>query len=128
MVWPAPRTKTSSRFALQEATLGPALKEPPRSSQSLHCGPLADGVGDEVTGRLVDGLGGEAVARAAGRTIRKRPVPASSSTVLPKITGSDQRRWVLIMRGSTTKHNIPLGPDLSAPPVGNYPLEMITSQ
>jgi hypothetical protein len=25
MVWPAPRTKTSSLFALQEATLGPAL-------------------------------------------------------------------------------------------------------
>ena len=106
MVWPAARTKTSSRFTLQDATLGPALKEPPRSSQSLHWGPPSDGVGERVADGSLDGPGGDVVARAAGRTIMKRPVPASSSTALPKIIGSDHRGWVLIMWGSTTKHTI----------------------
>jgi hypothetical protein len=32
------------------------------------------------------------------------------------------------MRGSTTKHDIPQDTGLSAPSVGNNPLEMITSQ
>src|SRR4249920_3474769 len=91
MVW-APRAKTSNLFILQEATLGPALKEPPRSSHSLHCGPLSDGVAEGVAGGLLEGLMGDVVARAAGRTMRKRPVPASSSTALPKITASDHRR------------------------------------
>ena len=92
MVWPVARTKTSSRFTLQEVTLGPALKEPPRSSQSLHCEPVSDTVGEGVADGALDRLGGDAVARAPGRTIKKRPVPASSSTALPKITGSDHRR------------------------------------
>ena len=47
------------------------------------------------------------VARAVGREIRKRPVPASSSTTLAKITRSNDRRWVLIMWGSTTAPHIP---------------------
>jgi hypothetical protein len=42
------------------------------------------------------------MARTAGRTIRKSPVPASTSSALPKINGSVQRRRKLIMWGSTT--------------------------
>ena len=49
--------KTSSLFTPQEATLGPALKEPPRSSQSLHCGLLSDGAAENVAGRSLDGFG-----------------------------------------------------------------------
>src|SRR4029450_6472414 len=102
MVWPAARTKTSSLFTLQEVTLGPALKEPPRSSQSLHCGLLPDGAAENVAGHSLNGLGGAVVARAVGREIKKRPVPASSNTTLAKITSNDDRRWPLIRWGSTT--------------------------
>jgi hypothetical protein len=42
------------------------------------------------------------VVAPAARMIKKIPVPESSKITLPKITASDQRRWVLIMRRSTT--------------------------
>jgi hypothetical protein len=107
MVWPAARANTSNLLTLQEVTLGPALKKPPRSSQSLHCGPLSGGVVEGVGGEFPEGLGAGVVARTSWRAVRKRPVPASSSTTLPKITGSGHRCCVLIMWGSTTKHDIP---------------------
>ena len=113
MVWPAARTKTSSLFTLQAATLGPALKVPPDHSSRLHCGLLPDGAAENVAGRSLNGFGGGAVARAVWREIRKRPVPASSSTTLAKITRSIDRRCVLIMWGSTTAPYLP-GADLSA--------------
>jgi hypothetical protein len=128
MVRPAARTKTSSLFTLQEATLGPALKEPPRSSQSLHCGPLADNAGDGTANGSLDEPGSGVLARAVGRTIKKRPVPASNNTTLAKITGSKgHRRRVLIMWGSTTMHTIPQTTDLSAFQRVIKPTEMITT-
>ena len=109
MICPAPRVKTSSRFGLHDATLGPALNEPPRSSQSLHRGPSWTGVDGVTTVGFLEGLraGGTAVALAPGRAIKNRPVPATISTTLPKITGRDHRCWVLIMWGSTATHTIP---------------------
>ena len=51
------------------------LKEPPRSSQSVHRGTLSDGAAENVAGRSLGGFGGGVVARAVGREIRNRPVP-----------------------------------------------------
>jgi hypothetical protein len=89
MDWPA-RAKTSSLPALHDATLGPALKEPPRSFQSLHCGTVSSGVGGNAGGGSWE-AGRDGVGLASYRTIKKRPVPARSSTTLPKIANSDQR-------------------------------------
>jgi hypothetical protein len=93
-------------LTLQDVTLGPALKEPPRSSQSLHCGLFSGGVVEGVGGDFPERLGAGVVAPTSWRAVKNRPVPASSSTTLPKITGSGHRRCVLIIWGSTTKHDI----------------------
>jgi hypothetical protein len=61
----------------------------------------SDGDGDAVGGGGEDGPTDGVAARASCRTIKNRPVPISSNTALPKINGSDHRRWVLIMWGST---------------------------
>jgi hypothetical protein len=74
----------------------------------------------------MDGLASGVVARAAGRTIRKRPVPASSNTTLPKITGSGHRRRVLIMCGSTAQHTIPKKINLSVAQLLSDVQKMIT--
>jgi hypothetical protein len=75
MVWPTPRTKTSSLFALQEATLGPALNAPPRSSHSLYREPCGDEVGDGVVGSSLAGRGGGVAPPAVAPMIKKRPIP-----------------------------------------------------
>jgi hypothetical protein len=66
------RAKTSSLFALQEATLGPALNAPPRSSHSLHRGLCGDEVGDGVVGSSLAGPRGGVVPPAVARMIKKR--------------------------------------------------------
>jgi hypothetical protein len=66
------RAKMSSLFALQEATLGPALNAPPRSSHSLHRGPCGDEVGDGVVGSSLAGPRGGVVPPAVARMIKKR--------------------------------------------------------
>jgi hypothetical protein len=101
MVWAPAWAKTSNLFTPQVATPGAEVNEPPRTSQSLHLGPVGvrDGVGDGVQA----GVGNVEAAGALGRSIRKRPVLASSITMLPRIAGNNQRRWVVVITCSTTQ-------------------------
>jgi hypothetical protein len=103
-----PWAKTSSLSTPQEATLGAEVYGPPRSSQSLHSGPVGAGLGDGVAVLVLvgDGLGATngVAAGAGGRSMTKRPMLAVKSTRLPKMAGNHHRRRALILRGNTAAH------------------------